>query len=64
MARIVRRWTGGGIETIRLMHAANKPLYVIADKAGRSVAQFEPFKRLSTHKKVRRSMPKRMPDPS
>ena len=37
MARIIRRWTDEEVETIRVMHAAGKPQYVIANKVGRSI---------------------------
>ena len=37
MGRIIRRWTDEEIETIRVMHAAGKPQYVIANRVGRSI---------------------------
>ena len=37
MGRIIRRWTDEEVETIRSMHAAGKPQYVIANKVGRSI---------------------------
>jgi predicted transcriptional regulator len=36
MGRIIKRWTDEEIATVRSMHAAGRPLYLIANKVGRT----------------------------